>query len=272
MRYNYARSHSQNDRSLYRLDSLAGWTEAHDLGQLPDGDVLQALLDARNSRFTTTTTPTQTAHFGFRWVSPTVRLNLDLAVRSRSTDMHYRRDRLDTLMTRRWTHALPSARFRYRFSRHERLELRYRTSASAPGMTSLLAVTDDSDPQHISTGNPSLRASWTHSLTAHYNRYDVERQRGWNANLRYNRTARSISTAVTYDEATAYAPRAPKTSTATGMPPPASTSTAPSEPNAASACKAKATWTTETPSATSAPRANSPARKTPTVPSVPASG
>ena len=202
LRYNYARSHSQNDRSLYRLDSLAGWTEAHDLGQLPDGDVLQALLDARNSRFTTNDDATQTAHFGFRWVSPTVRLNLDLAVRSRSTDMHYRRDRLDTLMTRRWTHALPSARFRYRFSRHERLELRYRTSASAPGMTSLLAVTDDSDPQHISTGNPSLRASWTHSLTANYNRYDVERQRGWNANLRYNRTARSISTAVTYDEAT----------------------------------------------------------------------
>ena len=202
LRYNYARSHSQNDRSLYRLDSLAGWTEAHDLGQLPDGDVLQALLDARNSRFTTNEDATQTAHFGFRWVSSTVRLNLDLAVRSRTTDMHYRRDRLDTLMTRRWTHALPSARFRYRFSRHERLELRYRTSASAPGMTSLLAVTDDSDPQHISTGNPSLRASWTHSLTANYNRYDVERQRGWNANLRYNRTARSISTAVTYDETT----------------------------------------------------------------------
>ena len=69
-------------------------------------------------------------------------------------------------------------------------------------MTSLLGVTDDSDPQHISTGNPALRPSWTHRLTATYNRYDARRQRGWNANLRYERTARSISTAVTYDEAT----------------------------------------------------------------------
>ena len=93
-------------------------------------------------------------------------------------------------------------RFRYRFSRHEQLELRYRTSVSAPGLASLLDVTDDSDPQRISTGNPSLRPSWTHRLTAGYNRYDPERQRGWNANLRFNRTARSISTAVAYDETT----------------------------------------------------------------------
>lgn len=202
LRYSYARGHNRNDRSIYRLDSLDGWSVAHTLGELPDGEVLQSLLDARNSRYTTTVDATHTASFGFRWVSRTVRLNVGVDVRSRTSDMDYRRGRLDTVVARRWTHALPSARFRYRFSRHEQLELRYRTSVAAPGMTSLLGVTDDSDPQHISTGNPALRPSWTHRLTATYNRYDAGRQRGWNANLRYERTARSISTAVTYDEAT----------------------------------------------------------------------
>ena len=202
LRYSYARGHNRNDRSIYRLDSLDGWSVAHTLGELPDGEVLQSLLDARNSRYTTTVDATHTASFGFRWVSRTVRINVGVDVRSRTSDMDYRRGRLDTVVARRWTHALPSARFRYRFSRHEQLELRYRTSVAAPGMTSLLGVTDDSDPQHISTGNPALRPSWTHRLTATYNRYDAGRQRGWNANLRYERTARSISTAVTYDEAT----------------------------------------------------------------------
>ena len=202
LRYSYARGHNRNDRSIYRLDSLDGWSVAHTLGELPDGEVLQSLLDARNSRYTTTVDATHTASFGFRRVSRTVRLNVGVDVRSRTSDMDYRRGRLDTVVARRWTHALPSARFRYRFSRHEQLELRYRTSVAAPGMTSLLGVTDDSDPQHISTGNPALRPSWTHRLTATYNRYDAGRQRGWNANLRYERTARSISTAVTYDEAT----------------------------------------------------------------------
>ena len=172
------------------------------ISALPDGEVLQTLLDVRNSRYTTTDDATHTANFGFRWVSRTVRLNVGVDVRRRTTDMAYRRDQLDTVVARRWTHALPSARFRYRFSRHEQLELRYRTSVSAPGLASLLDVTDDSDPQRISTGNPSLRPSWTHRLTAGYNRYDPERQRGWNANLRFNRTARSISTAVAYDETT----------------------------------------------------------------------
>lgn len=202
LRYSYARSHNRSDRSLYRLDSLDAWSAAHALGDLPDGEVLQTLLDVRNSRYTTTDDATHTANFGFRWVSRTVRLNVGVDVRRRTTDMAYRRDRLDTVVARRWTHALPSARFRYRFSRHEQLELRYRTSVSAPGLASLLDVTDDSDPQRISTGNPSLRPSWTHRLTAGYNRYDPERQRGWNANLRFNRTARSISTAVAYDETT----------------------------------------------------------------------
>ena len=47
LRYSYARGHNRNDRSIYRLDSLDGWSVAHTLGELPDGEVLQSLLDAR---------------------------------------------------------------------------------------------------------------------------------------------------------------------------------------------------------------------------------
>ena len=61
-----------------------GWSVAHTLGELPDGEVLQSLLDARNSRYTTTVDATHTASFGFRWVSRTVRLNVGVDVRSRT--------------------------------------------------------------------------------------------------------------------------------------------------------------------------------------------
>lgn len=210
LRYRYQRSHRQNDRSLFRLDSLPEWGAEHALGELPPPEVLQELIDLHNSRYTVTDEAAQTASVGFRWVNKKVRLNLDLDVRTRLNDLHFRRDDIDTALQRRWTHALPSVRFRYRFTRHEQLEVRYNTSASAPALTNLINISDNSDPQNISLGNPDLRASWTNNLTAYYNRYNVERRRGWNANLRYSQTARSISTAVLYDANTGVRTRRPQ--------------------------------------------------------------
>ena len=69
-------------------------------------------------------------------------------------------------------------------------------------MTSLLDVTDDTDPLNVTKGNPGLKPSWTNRLNVFYNNYIVDRQQGWMGSLSFSQTSNSISNAMHYDETT----------------------------------------------------------------------
>ena len=93
-------------------------------------------------------------------------------------------------------------RFRYRMSKTNSLDIRYRGTAGQPSMTNLLDVVDNSDPLNISMGNPGLKPSWTNSLRASYYGYNPARQAGIMAHLAFAHTTNSISTRVIYNDAT----------------------------------------------------------------------
>lgn len=63
---------------------------------------------------------------------------------------------------------LPSFTFRYSFDRTNSLQLRYRSKSSAPSITSLQNVIDNSNPLFLSTGNPNLDQQLSHTANLRY--------------------------------------------------------------------------------------------------------
>lgn len=221
-RYQYSYRYSQGDRSRYNLDSLYykknlftditdfdasfGDPEAYpSIGSLPTtNQVLSYIRDLNNSQYATYKYYDHTASIGIRYNSSTIRFSAGVDFNPERTRLAYNRpgQHIDTLITRKVTNISPQVRFRYNFSRTNRLEIRYRGSSSQPSMTDLIAVVDDSNPLSISMGNPGLKPSWSNTFRVNYNGYDVTHQRGINAGIDGSFTRNSISNRMVYDEST----------------------------------------------------------------------
>jgi hypothetical protein len=66
---------------------------------------------------------------------------------------------------------IPAFRFAYSWSRTERFTLNYNGRNQEPSFTQIQPFTDRSNPNNIVIGNPDLRPSFTHTITAQYNNY-----------------------------------------------------------------------------------------------------
>ena len=70
--------------------------------------------------------------------------------------------------TRTFYSILPNAMLNIKFKNTSTLRIQYRTSTSAPSISQLQSVIDNSNPLLLSTGNPLLNQSYTNSLTLRY--------------------------------------------------------------------------------------------------------
>ena len=210
-RYQYSYRFSDSDRSLYNLDEiepaegLPAWWDENGypaLGTVPtQQDILDAVRDLDNSQYATYKYSNHSVFGGVRYITEKIRFNAGLDFQPQRTRMQYNRpSQIDTVITRKVFNFSPQIRFRYRFSKTNQLDIRYRGSSSQPSMTNLLDVVDDSDPLNISMGNPGLKPSWTNSLRAFYRGYDADRQRGMAGGVDFSQTSNSISTLMVYDE------------------------------------------------------------------------
>lgn len=210
-RYQYSYRFSDSDRSLYNLDEIeptegmpAWWDEDGypALGTVPTQQaVLDAVRDLDNSQYATYKYSNHSVFGGVRYITEKIRFNAGLDFQPQRTRMQYNRpSQIDTVITRKVFNFSPQVRFRYRFSKTNQLDIRYRGSSSQPSMTNLLDVVDDSDPLNISMGNPGLKPSWTNSLRAFYRGYDADKQRGMAGGVDFSQTSNSISTLMVYDE------------------------------------------------------------------------
>lgn len=82
-------------------------------------------------------------------------------------------------LSRKYFSVLPSFTLRYSLDRTNSFQLRYRSKSSAPSVTDLQNVIDNSNPLFLSTGNPGLDQQISHT-----------------ANLRYIRTSKSGQTFI----------------------------------------------------------------------------
>lgn len=174
----------------------------HLLSQNPD-DVMAAVRDEVNSQYSTYNYDTHRASIGVRYNTQDINFNASVAYNPERTSLHYNRpgvfaapiDTVRTVFT-----INPQVRFRYNFSKTNRLDINYRGSSSQPSMTQLLPVADTSNPLSISAGNVGLKPSWSDTFRLNYNGYNADRQAGTMVNLSATINQRSITTRQITDE------------------------------------------------------------------------
>lgn len=229
VRYQYSYKYNKSDRSRYNLNELAdlygkaGYEAITEddlkysdatygsssqrpaiLGTVPTlNEVLNYVRDLNNSQYATYKYTNHTATLGVRYNSGAIRFNAGVDFNPEHTNMAYNRpSQVDTVVTRNVFNVSPQIRFRYKFSKTNQLDIRYRGSSSQPSMTDLLAVVDDSNPLSISMGNPGLKPSWNNSIRVNYNGYNATRQQGIMGGFDVTQTRNSISNRMVYDETT----------------------------------------------------------------------
>ncbi|MBK7854211.1 MAG: TonB-dependent receptor family protein [Bacteroidetes bacterium] len=115
-------------------------------------------------------------------------------------------------ITQNINNILPYARYRYKFTDNQSLAVGYSTDSKQPDFTQLQPVTDNSNPNFITNGNPGLVPSYSHNFNLNYNQYKpVSQQSMWmGANFSFTNNAfanlrvidsigRTISTPVNVD-------------------------------------------------------------------------
>ena len=241
--YRFAQRHRQGERTLWRLDRLAGWDAAADsLGswdrfeQLlrPVAGDLDAAIDANNTYRTTEDRKEHTLDFSTDFTFKRWRLTLYLPVNFRHNYIEDYRALTPRQLSRNDVLFTPTANVFWK-----QLTLSYSFTPAVPSLLHLLDVRDDSDPLYVSYGNPDLRDTKTHSLSARYRKSFNKKQRSVFVNASTTRSASRRPTTAP----PAAAPPCPSTWTAHGAPasaqdtgrhwtaPTSSTSTSPPTPD-----------------------------------------
>ena len=210
MSYQYQYSHSVSDRRTYNFERMPeeswneimnayrDWNSMLGLFEQP----LEYYLDDELSRYAEHNNYNHNINVQFRVVNEKYNLNAGVVVRPQRSHLiqDYWGMLVDTVRT--VTNVSPTANFRYRFSKYSDIRLTYRGSTSQPSITSLLDITDDSNPLYISKGNPGLKPSFTSNINLNFKSYAIKRQRRITASARFSTTRNSISNMVTYNEQT----------------------------------------------------------------------
>ena len=210
MSYEYRYSHSVSDRRTYNFERIAeeAWNDV--MNGYRDWDSMLGLfdqpleyyLDDELSRYAEHNNYNHNINVQLRVVDEKYNLNAGIVVRPQRSHLvqDYWGQLVDTVRT--VTNISPTLNFRYRFSKYSDLRLTYRGSTSQPSITSMLDITDDSNPLYISKGNPGLKSSFTSNINMEYKTHSVKRHRTINAGAWFSTTSNSISNMVTYDEKT----------------------------------------------------------------------
>lgn len=208
--YEFQYKYTRSDRSTYDFSNLGedyfgglgpayrGWDDYLARLEKPYYDY----LDDDLSRFSEYKNYIHDIQVMLRIIRPAYNFNVGLTLMPQKTDFVQRYQGTYTDTVRTVTNFTPTADFRWKISKVSQLRFNYRGSTSQPGMTSLLAIRDDSDPLNVTEGNPGLKPSFTNSFFLRYNNYIQSHQQGMGANIRFSTTSNSISNKVTYDPET----------------------------------------------------------------------
>ena len=203
-RYNYDYSH--NNTPLYLLNKLNDWNTPERLGSLPSVDELLTTLDADNSSEQRSTTNTNTPRIGYRFnksgEDSFTQLSFQLEMPMAHERVDYQRGaQVDTLMTRNTTFLSPGIMFLHsNWKRNRNIYANLSMSTSAPSMTSLLNIRDDSNPLLITLGNPNLKNTRNYGLNGSYN--DKFGKTLFNVSANASITENAVASGFVYDRAT----------------------------------------------------------------------
>lgn len=222
LRYQYQYRYNKSDRNTYDFSMLdphadksiqSNYTNmvdrymdyrthdafmANNVLNNPYGYGLGEYLDPSLCRFSEYTTYTHVIEVMMRKIHQKYNLNVGFQVQPQRTHFvqDYQNVKADTI--RNVTNFSPTLDFRYKFNKQSQLRINYRSNTSQPSMSNLLNIVDDSNKSNISMGNPGLKPSYSHNVSAFYNGYRQSHMQSWMANVRFTTTQNSISNMVTY--------------------------------------------------------------------------
>lgn len=131
------------------------------------------------------------------------RMTVGANLRPQHSRTQYDKGRRHYDINRSVVNVAPAFNFHYRLSAHEQLDMRYNGSTGQPNITDLIPDTlSNANPLNIRLGNAELKPSFTHQLSAGYNRSNRERQRSVSVNGNFRTTQNSVSSRTEYNEET----------------------------------------------------------------------
>lgn len=205
--YIYSHAKKETNRSLYLLHLLEDFDG--ELSTLPSTNDLYKTLDTNNSNQAETTDDIHRLCFSYDYNSSRRHSwNLirqfrgNVEVRFGRNQLDYQRGQLDTLFHRNATFVQTDGDWRL-FTRDQKkvFEVNFNTRISAPGITYLLNIRDDSDPLRIVLSNPHLKNPQRYHLGTSYRRV-LSGERMWNVSGSINLAPQSIAMATLYDKQT----------------------------------------------------------------------
>jgi hypothetical protein len=114
---------------------------------------------------------------------------------------YHRGVQVDTLMSRNTRFWSVSSAFSYDcFKKGRRAYMNYRINMSAPSMTNLLNIRDDSNPLYVTLGNPNLKNTRTHNLWMYWR--DKWGKTLFNMNANATITEHAVASGFIYDRET----------------------------------------------------------------------
>lgn len=105
------------------------------------------------------------------------KLNAGIAASAQQTSLISENKTAGTNIEQIFADILPSANMRYAFNSNANVYVNYNTSTQQPSTLQLQPVLDVSDPLSTFTGNPDLRRSYIHNLTASFTNLNIPRGR-----------------------------------------------------------------------------------------------
>ena len=201
------------NNSLYLLNKLSEWSSAssstgvtHPLGTLPSYDEMLTTLDANNSSHSKTTKYSHdaTTIYTISSYNDSVSnsFSIRLATPMQRERMDYQRGmQVDTLMSRNTAFINPSIYFSHDlYKRNRGFSVNYDMTTTAPAMTSLINMRDDSNPLFITLGNPHLKNTRTHSFGAGYR--DKWHKMFFNSAINASITENAVASGFIYNKET----------------------------------------------------------------------
>ncbi len=200
----YATNYSQNDYTLYQLDSLDSWRNTdHPVGSLPSADSLAMAINWQNSTYATYDRSGYGGFIQYRLMDKN-QWSVTLATNFTPyrTRMEYQRDRLDTTVVDNRIYVNPYAWVKYKFKGEGQITLQYYGYRDYPELTQMLDITDDRNPLYVIHGNPDLKASWNQGFRLNFQTAWGERKTSVWANAGYHTSDTRIVNTETYDPVT----------------------------------------------------------------------
>ena len=200
-RLNY--SNRRSEGTAYDMGSVATLLDSirsYGAGFLPFN--YEQYADADLSRYTQNENTVHNIDLQLRLVTTYINMNVGVSIEPQHQKVAYQYMGLDTVASRNFVRISPTLNFRYRFTRQHQIRLRYRGTTQQPEMTSMFAMTDNSNPLNIRLGNPSLKPSFNNNIQIDYNNYISTTLQSYSANLRFTNTLNSISNRTEYNAET----------------------------------------------------------------------